>query len=174
MLKGIVRGFRKLWYKLVTLKSSPRKIAAGFALGIFVSYTPTFGFQVVLSLALAALLRVNPIAAVLSVQLTNLFTVFPIYAACYGLGRSILGGRSFVGTEVFESFWAFIKAGPVVMATEFVGGLVFGIVTAVPSYFLVLFGVIRYRRARLNRRIRAMEKRMAEGRSEDAQAGGHR
>jgi uncharacterized protein (DUF2062 family) len=162
----------KLWYKLVTLKRSPRKIAAGFAVGIFLSYTPTFGFQTVLAIGCATLLRINPVSAVVGVYLTNVFTVAPIYALCYNLGSRLLGSVPLQNPEQFKSWLTFLKLGPRVIGTEFLGGLLMGILTVAPAYFLALFGVIRYRRARLNRRIENMRKRIAGSRAGAAKGTG--
>ena len=165
MLRRIGQRLAKLWYRLVTLKSSPRKIALGFAVGVFLSYTPTFGFQTVLALSVATLLRVNPIATVVGTYVTNFFTVGPIYLLCYQLGRFVLGMQSGGNAEMTQTDagWSILrlgKAGLGWIGLEMLGAAIVGVITAVPAYFLSLFGVIRYRTARLNRRIKKMRRRL--------------
>jgi len=164
MLLRIWQGLAKLWYRLVTLKSSPRKIALGFAVGVFLSYTPTFGFQTVLALSVATLLRVNPIATVVGTYVTNFFTVGPIYLLCYQVGRFVLGMQSgnadMSQTDAGWSILRLAKAGLGWLGIEMLGAAILGVITAVPAYFLSLFGVIRYRTARLNRRIKKMRRRL--------------
>lgn len=158
------RKLRQLWYKLVTLKSSPRKIAAGVALGLFLACTPTFGFQTVLAIGLAALLRVNVVATVVSVYVTNFFTVIPIYWFCYKVGRFILGSDPLQNPEqVFSSFSALMGAGWEVIWTEFVGSIVVGLPAGLISYFFMLWAVVRYRTAKTGRRIEKMRDKI-EGR----------
>jgi hypothetical protein len=160
-----VKLFR-LWYRLVILKSSPHKVALGFAVGVFIAYTPTFGIQIILALGVAALLRVNPIAAVIGTYVTNFFTSVPLYAMCYEVGRLIVGGKHLVGIRIPEvrSVAQFIhQVGKLTlewMAIETVGAVIVGIVTGVPAYFLVLFGLKRWRAARLNRRLQRMNDRL--------------
>jgi len=162
MFKHVVHYLGKLWYKLVTLKSSPRKIAAGLAVGIFLAYTPTFGFQTILAIGCATLLRINPVSTVVGVYLTNIFTVAPIYALCYSVGRYLIGSEPLQNPAQFNSWVTFLKAGPRVIYTELIGGLVVGIITAIPAYFLALLGIVRYRRVRLNRRIERMRRRITQ------------
>ncbi len=168
MLRRIYKKLARAWYRLVTLKSSSRKIAAGFALGIFLSFTPTFGFQTVLALAAAAMLKVNPISCVLGVYLTNVFTVMPIYAFCYGVGRWVLGVEQVVKVDLEQdgillSILGLGRRGLAWIGVQSVGAVLVGGVSGGIAYFLALFGVIRYRTARLNRRIRAMHRRIEQG-----------
>lgn len=169
MLRPIYDKLAKLWYKLVTLKSSPRKIALGFALGIFLSFTPTLGFQTALALGLATLLRVNPISAAAGVYLTNIFTAWPLYALCYNVGSWVAGVEPHLGPLVPQThagwglFAHFTKLGLKWIAVEFLGAIIVGGISAVPAYFLALFAIVRYRTARLNRRIQRVRARMAQG-----------
>jgi uncharacterized protein len=61
-------------------------LAGGFALGIFVAFTPTFGIQLLLAAFFAIIIRVNLPAALLSCFITNPFTIAPIYYFCFQVG----------------------------------------------------------------------------------------
>jgi len=63
--------------KLLLLKDTPQAIAWGAAIGILLGFTPLFGLKTLLALLLAALLRVNKIAAVVAVSLHDL--VLPLW-----------------------------------------------------------------------------------------------
>jgi uncharacterized protein (DUF2062 family) len=76
--------------RIVYSKSSTSSIAGGMAIGIFVGLTPTFGFQMIPAAFLAALFRVNILAAVLAVWVTNPFTAAFIYYSEYLIGKMIL------------------------------------------------------------------------------------
>ena len=175
MLRRIYRKFARVWYRLVTLKSSSRKIAAGLALGVFLSFTPTFGFQTVLALGAAAALKVNPISCVLGVNLTNFFTVIPLYSLCHGVGRWVLGVEQTVNVTlqregILLNLLSLGGRGLQWIGIESVGAVLVGSISAGIAYFLALFGVIRYRTARLNRRIRAMHRRIEQAQAEADQS----
>ena len=170
MWRKIWQKLARLWYKLVTLKSSPRRIALGFAIGVFISYTPTFGLQTVIAIGVAALLRLNPIATIAGTYVTNIVTAPPLYMMCYEVGRFVLGAQSAAGDPAQpELEWSILRLGWMGLrwaGVEMVGALIVGVISAVPSYFLVLFGVVSYRRARLNRRIQKMPRRIEQGDAE--------
>ena len=168
------RKLYELWYKLVTLKSSPRKIALGFALGIFIAYTPPLFYQVALAVALAAVFRVNPVAAVLGTYLTNVLTTWPLFILCYDVGRLLVGGPPLASSakEIIDHIgfsWASVKEiaklGVEAIAVETVGAVIVGAVSAPIAYFLCLYAVVKYRTARLNRRIKKMRERIQQAKT---------
>ncbi|MDP6107507.1 MAG: DUF2062 domain-containing protein [Candidatus Brocadiia bacterium] len=165
MLRTRYQKFYAIWYRLVTLRSSPRKVAGGLALGIFVSLTPTFGVQMPIAVAVAALLRVNAASTLVGVYLTNVVTVWPLYVLCYRVGRLVVGGTPADEVE-FSSAGGIYRLlemgqrGIALIGTELIGAIIVGALAAPCVYFLTLFGVVRYRRARLNRRIQKMRRRL--------------
>ena len=64
------RAFRIL-RSVVRLRGSPRAIAGGLAIGVFVAFMPTRGFQMLFAAFLATLFGANRPAAVLPVWITN-------------------------------------------------------------------------------------------------------
>ncbi len=162
----------RLWYKLVTLKSSPRKIALGFALGVFIAYTPTFGIQTVLVVSLAALFRINPVSATVGVYVSNPITIWPMYWLCYKVGSVILQAEP-LGKDIdfSQSLLSLSKTGLSVIGVEFVGSLVVGTVTFPLAYFVALWGVVAYRRMRLNRRIKRMRERLEQPEEDEGENG---
>lgn len=60
------------------------------AVGGFVVFSPTFGFQMIGAALLATLLRASRAAAIVSVWLTNPFTALPIYVMTYRAGRLLV------------------------------------------------------------------------------------
>lgn len=173
--RKVYRRLYRLWYRLVILKSSPRKVALGFALGVFIGLTPTMGIQMIITVPLAAVLGVNPISAVAGTYVSNAFTFVPLYVFCYWVGKHFL---SLLGLEVgaglhldrirnvsaLREFLDLLRSGGGTvlrwMAVEFVGSLIVGPIMAVPSYFVVLFLLVRFRSATLKRRTRRMRERM--------------
>jgi uncharacterized protein (DUF2062 family) len=94
-LPSIKRIFIKLrpvlrWF--FRLRGSPEAVAGGFGLGIFIALTPTVGAQVLLALTLATLLKLNRVAAVVPVWITNPVTIPPLFTFNYWLGSLIWPG----------------------------------------------------------------------------------
>lgn len=75
------RRFKEHSAKLFVIQDTPQSIALGAAIGIFLGFTPLFGLKTLLAFALAALFRVNKIAAVLAVSLHDV--VFPLWPVLY-------------------------------------------------------------------------------------------
>ena len=84
--KRIVIPFRPVIKWLVRLRRSPRAIAGGFALGTFVAITPTMGVQFFIVIFLATLLNLNRPASCVTIWITNIATVAPIYTFNYWVG----------------------------------------------------------------------------------------
>lgn len=66
--------FPKIYERSIKIRGNPREIALGFALGVGIGFSPIMGFQMVLAVLAAAMLKWNKIAAVAGVQVTNPLT----------------------------------------------------------------------------------------------------
>jgi uncharacterized protein (DUF2062 family) len=165
ILLKLRRPLTRFWYRVVTLQSSPHKVALGFALGVLISFTPTFGVQMALAAAIATLVRVNPLSAIVGVQLTNVFTVVPIYLMCYRVGLLLLGKSTGAVPAVDHaqswSLWEMTRLGWDWIFTELVGAVFVGTFSAVVAYVFALWGVTRYRDMRARRKLERMSRRMA-------------
>lgn len=86
------RRFKEHSAKLFVIKDTPQSIALGAAIGIFLGFTPLFGLKTLRAFLLAALFRVNKIAAVVTVSLHDvLFLLWPVvYRVEFGLGYWLL------------------------------------------------------------------------------------
>ena len=137
-MESIKRICRYLYYRFIRLQASPEVLARGVALGLFISTTPTFGFQTFIALFLAAIFRVSKLCAVVAVQLTNALTAPFIYAGTYYLGAFLLGQPAEQNPFNDFSFEALIDLGPAVFASLWVGGLLLGIILGIMGYFMVI------------------------------------
>ena len=60
---------RARWLQsLLHLHDTPRRTAAAFALGVFFSFSPFIGLQIILSFTMAFLLRLNRLAVFLGLN----------------------------------------------------------------------------------------------------------
>ncbi len=145
-------------YRVLHVDDTPHRIALGVAIGIFVTWTPTIGLQMVLTVALAALLRANKVVGVPFVWISNPLTLVPIYGPNHWLGTKILGRnynfdqlRPFVeavtgGGNWFERFHAAWNAMWSIFTELWLGSVVVGGALAIVTYFAIRYAVVRYRR----------------------------
>ena len=158
-------SFRQMYRKLLQLDDTPHSIALGAALGMFITFTPTVGIQVLIVLILSMVVRFNRFAAIVLIYLSNPVTIIPIYYADYVIGLFVQGesGLSLeefvllwdqsVSTAGEVGFWGatqvlFKSLGTDVIIPMFIGGGVLGGFVGVVTYPLTLSWVQRYREGR--------------------------
>lgn len=164
---------KKLWHRLrdvvvhqiLGLDDTPHRIAWGVFLGFVVGWTPTLGFQILIYVAVATLLRANKVSGIPPVFITNPFTAVPLYYLCWkvgsyamhgsvgsGMSREVLKARFAVfegqNLPIFDlEFWRLVGSTLVDMGAElWVGSFILGILNGIPAYVLTYWGVIAYRR----------------------------
>jgi len=138
MFATLKQRIRDVWNKLAHIRATPRQIAGGFALGVFVSFLPIFPLRTLSALALAWLLRQNVVAAFIGKSTSWLY--FPLvpflWTAEYRLGilinpveKPLAYDRAHLG-EVFHMGWD-------VFAATSIGGVLIGAPIALLSYIIV-------------------------------------
>lgn len=143
----------------------PHRLALGIGIGMFVTFTPLIGFQMLISVFLAWMLRANKLVGVPLVWISNPVTFVPIYYPCYWLGCQILGQPvlSNKWEEIGDS-WAALAADPTarwsdkvrfwggnlmdVIEPLWVGCLIVATVLGVISYYASLLTIRAYRMRR--------------------------
>ncbi|MCK4661172.1 MAG: DUF2062 domain-containing protein [Phycisphaerae bacterium] len=164
-----------LYKRILHADDSPHRIALGAGLATLVAFTPTIGFQTVIALALAALMRANKAICIPIVWISNPLTALPIYGACWKLGQALTSAPPPVSNtnmavtlgklaehtdegiwfRLFEpEFWMSLLS----MMFEFglvlwVGCLLVGMVAGILTYFATRWGVTEYRQRRRVRKI---------------------
>jgi len=70
--------FRKHWHwrRLTAIPASPTSVALGFAIGVFLGFTPLFGLKTLLALGFALLFGASKLAAVFGVTLHDVILPF--------------------------------------------------------------------------------------------------
>jgi len=90
-VKDAWKKTRYFFYKRVLhADDTPHRIALGAGVAMLVAFSPTVGFQTVIAIALATLLRANKVVCIPIVWITNPLTILPIYGACWDLGRTLM------------------------------------------------------------------------------------
>ncbi len=147
---------RARWFivhRLLHADDSPRRIARGVALGLFIALTPTFGIQIFAYFPIAYLLRANRAAGFPFLWITNALTLVPIYFPCYYLGAKLLAMDPFAlrdeltqveGTwlERMQYFWelSLRHAAPL-----WLGCMIVAVIVAGAGYLATTWLVTRYR-----------------------------
>lgn len=181
---GWRRAVSYVLHRLRRLPDPPYRIARGVAAGIFVSFTPFFGFHFVLAGMLAFLMRGNILASLLATFVGNPLT-FPLIATVsVELGSWMLGlpGRmplhrivaafSSASMQLWYNLAAVFTSAPThwdrlgdlfgrVFLPYLVGGLIPGIITATIGYMITHRLVVVYQKRRVKKLRARVEKRRA-------------
>lgn len=156
----IARKLKRFFiYRVLHVDDTPHRIALGLAIGIFITWTPTMGFQMILTVMVAALMRANKFVGVPFVWISNPVTLVPIYAPNFLVGSWILPGdysvrkfcesvskAAFAGGGWMNKIGAWWEATIDFFWPLWVGSVVVGLVLALPTYFVTRWAVTRYRR----------------------------
>lgn len=136
--------------RLIHLGESTERTAFAFALGVFIAFTPTFGFHYLTALVIFWLLRLNLPALLMGTTLNNPLTVAPIYSFCLWIGLLLVGGKEPRKPIDWELSWSLISQLRPLLIPFLVGTLVVGTIAAACSYWVVhrwlLYRVARRRR----------------------------
>jgi uncharacterized protein (DUF2062 family) len=176
---GIV--LRKVVRRIVYSRRSANSVAWGIALGVFIGFTPTFGFQMIIAAFFATLLGVSRLAAILPVWISNPFTLAPLYYFNFRVGALFLpaaraarvrGHLAVVAQRVNEvsvsDFLGTMSAalGEMgrlsfdVLVPLVVGSIIVGATAAAASYPVALWAVAFVRRRRRSYSIHRADERL--------------
>jgi len=126
-----------VWHRLARLPGTPHSIAAGFACGVAISFTPFLGLHILLGCGLALLVRGNILATVIGTVVGNPWT-FPLFYALTGsIGAAILGNDMVAEIPVWD--WDAIFMSPADYLLKFLPVVFPLIVGAVPVATAVWF-----------------------------------
>ena len=169
---GWRRAAQYVLHRLRRLPDPAHKISRGIAAGVFVSFTPLFGFHFIAAAAVAWVLRGNILAALLATFVGNPLT-FPFIAAiALELGSWMLGsppvplnrvGQAFSDafTQLWDNFYAIFT--PAEMHWDALGDffqvIIPGIIAGLAFYYLSYPLIVTYQKARDRRRQARAEKK---------------
>lgn len=147
------RKMRYLYLRFIRLQGSSEALARGMASGVFSGCFPLFGFQILIGVAVATVLRGNRIMAAAATWISNPFTYLPLFAFNYQVGSWLLGGGSAVDFSDLDSLQGWMDMGTEVSVRLLLGSTLVGLVMGVLSYSLGLPFIrrMRHRRPSLSR-----------------------
>ena len=144
-------SFRTLLKKAFLSDDSPRQIALGAAIGIFVACSPFIGLQAWIALPIALIVRANRLSTLGFTLLANPFTMPILYTAEGLLGRYILGITHPLPSGDFSNLPGFLALGTEILMAVLVGFVVIGVVSAVITYLVTLNLAVVMKRKRRQR-----------------------
>lgn len=158
--------FKKQWrYVQVTLKrvfsqkkNTPQAIAKGAMAGVFLGMTPSVGFQILPAILIATALKGNRMVAVVMTFVSNPFTVMPIYAMDFFIGKILLPEFTNISFAKVEdlildfSFSKFFNIGYETILVLWAGGIVVAIPSGILTYYIFLYLVSMFRKKQEERK----------------------
>jgi uncharacterized protein (DUF2062 family) len=149
------RSFKGRFLHMLGKDSPPEVVAASFAIGVAISFTPLIGLHWVIALLLAFALKLNKVDVLLGTLVVNPITLPAVGAVALPIGRFLLQARReaiahLPWHEMFRrSFWT--AAGPTMRAVGAqiaVGMFALSLLAGALTY-VVLLRLIRKHRAKL-------------------------
>lgn len=139
----ILRHFKAI----LTLDNHPGHIATGFAVGVFISFTPPVpGVHTAAAILIAVVFRLNKLTCLTGTWINSPLTVIPSMILSYKLGKVILGGRPYELT-IRNLDWLTLKgvlfhhSKPLLL-----GGAIIGFFASIIAYFICYWLVVSFRK----------------------------
>ncbi|HQR67248.1 MAG TPA: DUF2062 domain-containing protein [Thermoanaerobaculia bacterium] len=149
------KGFRARFMEMLGRDDPPEMVAASFALGVAISFTPLVGFHWILALSLAVVLKLNKVDVLLGTLVVNPLTIGPIAAVAIPIGRLVLRAEREALSHLpwkellNTSFWAHAAPRMRAIGLQWAAGMLILSLVAGALTYIVLVNVIRAHRARL-------------------------
>lgn len=145
---GWRRSTAYMAHRVRRLPETPYRIAAGFACGAAISFTPFIGLHFVGAALLAVLLRGNVVASAIGTVVGNPWTFPFIWAWIYSLGRWLTGGDVISNLpNVLSLNYIFSRPSEVLLPMT-IGGLPTAVVAWFAFFWPIHGAVVEYQRAR--------------------------
>ena len=159
----LLSPFKKVYERFIKIRGEPRKIALGFALGLFVGMSPTMGLQIAIAVFFAALFKWNKISAAIGVWITNPVTAPFIYGMTYVTGARLLGIKKtyILNSEInLDTINKILQKAPGIFWALIIGGLIIGLPLAIAGYYLSYSAITRYQEG-VRKKIAKQKERLA-------------
>ena len=172
------------WFvHLLHLDDTAHQIALGAGLGVFIAFTPTIGFQMLLVLLAASAVRANKVAGLPMPWITNPVTIVPMFSLNYYVGWLLVGGPDLAGFErrlrglmSLQLGWlGWVKGWWHLMidmaAPLWVGSVICGLLAGAVAYAVMFYLITVYRRHHRRRLALAQVEAAGEAPGDGAEGG---
>lgn len=152
-----LRSLRARFYALLHLDDPPQRLALALAVGVFISCTPFWGLQTVLSLVVATIFRLNRAVTVTGTWINLPWFAPLVYGAELKIGLLIAPGLREGNAGAFDLLlrdpaalswsvvWSWLRGSSLPLL---VGAAVVGAAAAVVTYVVAFASLTRQRRRR--------------------------
>ena len=189
LIQNLRIRLRRSTHEVLSSHHSPKAIAGGVALGIFVGFTPLMGIQMIIAGILATMFRLSRLACLPMVYIMNPLTIVPIYGFSYLVGYWFLKPLGFQPLSYhritnillrskelgfWDSVWTTFKGifslGWDGLAPLWLGCTICGGVSAIIMYYLTLRFVTGHRIIKASRAVKRARKRLQRIQNEQDQS----
>ena len=139
--KGLLRNFLYFWKRLFRIPDNTYSVSMGFALGVFISFTPFFGLHLIISVVTSWFLKINIFSSIIG-NLFGSIISYPLMA----IGMLTISSES-TSKEWLHVIVHFIKT----TVPIFSGILIIGFILSIISYFLISYIIEIFKKNRPNR-----------------------
>ena len=139
--KGLLRNFLYLWKRLFRIPDSTYSVSMGFALGVFISFTPFFGLHLIISVVTSWFLKINIFSSIIG-NLFGSIISYPLMA----IGMLTISNEN-TSREWLHIIVNFIKT----TIPIFSGILIIGFILSIVCYFLIKYIIEIFKKNRPNR-----------------------
>lgn len=163
---NILRYIKYYFIKFKRLQGSPRALAGGTAIGVFIGLTPTIPLHTVLIVFLSLFTRTSTVAGIIvSWLVCNPLTYLPIYYLSAVVGNHLTpyelnleGVRkglelAMAGGGIENSLTILARSGYEALIVMGVGGLCLALPVAVISYYPALLFFIQIKKKRMKKHV---------------------
>lgn len=156
-LRALRKRVHERFLALLGRDDPPELVAASFAVGVFIAFTPLFGLHALMAIGLAILLRLKKVDVLLGTLVVNPLTIPPVFAVAIPFGRLLLQADEELNADLPwrdlvrspRVFWR--DAGPAIREIFIqwsVGMFALAILAGVVTYIVLLWLLRRRRRQR--------------------------
>jgi hypothetical protein len=142
---------RYFYWRFLRLQGTPEQLSRGIASGVFSGCYPLFGFQTIIGIGVATVLRGNRIMAAAATWISNPFTYLPIFAFNFQVGHWMLGGGPVNVFDDLDTLRGWRDMGTDVTVRLMLGSTVVGIITGIISYFVGVWLIRRIRQRKVDK-----------------------
>lgn len=90
---GWLARFKAQFLEMLGRHDEPERVAASFAIGVAIAFTPLLGFHWIIAVLVAILLKLNKLDVFLGTLVVNPLTLGPVSAVALPLGRLVVRAR---------------------------------------------------------------------------------
>ncbi|MFH1053581.1 MAG: DUF2062 domain-containing protein [Candidatus Woesearchaeota archaeon] len=133
--RKLINKVKDHFHNVLSIKTTPKEIALGFAIGTFISIIPTPGFNIIIGLIIVLIFeRISKLALFGAMVIWNPLTLIPIYLLSFKIGNLIFGSL-----PVVEFQLSMLNQILFYSRRFLVGNLIVAIGVSIISYVIVFF-----------------------------------